>query len=84
MKKLSRIGLCAALLMYICNTDNAFAVPPPDFIIQVASQFGSFFAVAFALSAGIFSIFLQFVRGAFINNKVKFWLVSLVILIAIS
>lgn len=41
---------------------SVFAVPPPDFIIQVASQLVSFFTIGIAILSGVYITLYQFIR----------------------
>jgi hypothetical protein len=84
MKRFNNLFLVCLSTGLLFASDRAFAVPPPDFIMQVASQIGTFFAVGLALTAGIFSIAMQFVRGTLLDRRKRFWIVSGAVILAIA
>ncbi len=75
-------ALAVIAFLAIAFPTSAMAIPPPDFLIQVASQIGSFFAIGMVLCSVIFSTLYQFVKAYAISHKKTFWTVSLIAIVS--
>lgn len=71
------------ILLFTIN-NIVYAVPPPDFIIQVVSQIWTIFAIIFAMLSWFFWIFYQFIKNWFYNHKKKIIFTSFLILLFVS
>jgi len=68
------------LLIILLFPQNAGAVPPPDFIIQVASQIASFFSIALVFLLAILTTSYQFLKTRLLAvNKKVYWIVGLLL-----
>lgn len=83
-KKLLKIWIGVIFIVLLFSIDTTFAVPPPDFIIQIASQIGSFFAIWVALTSGLFSIIYQFIKHSITHFKKTFWFFSILFILLFS
>lgn len=74
--------LFVAILLF---PQAAGAVPPPDFIIQVASQIGNFFSVAFVFLLAILTTAYQFLKTRLLAvNKKVYWIVGILLILIIA
>lgn len=66
---------------------SVFAVPPPDFIFEVASQFGLFFSIAIAFFSTFFAAISSFISRYLFKGKSipkLFYIISIIFLITVS
>ncbi len=85
MKKHFQKAAWAALAVTVIMLPRpVYAIPPPDFLIQVASQFTAFFAVGLAFVSALLSVSYQFVKVYVDVHRRAFWLVSGVVVIVTS
>lgn len=69
-------------LICIISIGNNYvlAVPPPDFIIQIASQLGSFFTIGLAVWSALFASLYQFLQVYALKYRKTFWVTTICIL----
>lgn len=79
MIKINKKYLIVATVAYTLS-NSVFAVPPPDFIIQIASQLGSFFTIGIAVWSALFASSYQFLQVYASKYKKTFWITSLCII----
>ncbi len=79
-----RLWLIIVFFIQFLNVNQANAVPPPDFIIQIASQLWSFFAIWVAIMSWLYATSYQFIKWYFINHKKKFLFISIFSILLIS
>ena len=58
-----------SIVLFALFCEYAYAVPPPDFIIQAASQLVSFFTIWIILLSGIYATGIQFLRAYYTEHK---------------
>jgi len=83
-RRLSPPAVAVIGLLAILYPEQALAIPPPDVIIQVASQLSGFFAVGLLLVSAVFSMGYQFVKASIRTHKRTFWLVSIAAIVCVS
>lgn len=72
----------SGLILFIIFCEYTYAVPPPDFIIQAASQLISFFTIWVVLLSGIYATGIQFLKAYYIEHKkplLILWIPSIII-----
>lgn len=85
MKKTSlRIWIWIFFIIGFINIPKANAVPPPDFIIQIASQLWNFFVIWLAILSWLYATSFQFIKGYFMNHRKKFIFLSVIWILIIS
>ena len=73
------------VLIVLLFPQNVGAVPPPDFIIQVASQIGTFFSIAFVFLLAILTTSYQFLKTRFLAlTKRTYWIVGIILIILLA
>lgn len=83
MKTISNL-LCVLILSLVFLPKNVHAVPPPDFIIQVASQLGNFFAIIVAFLITILSVSYQFIKFHYLKYKKVYWVIGIISTIIVA
>ncbi len=71
--RLSKVTIGIILFALFCQ--KSYAVPPPDFIIQAASQLVSFFTIWVVLLSGIYATGIQFLKVYYIQHKKIIWII---------
>ncbi len=78
------LALLFLILFGLLPVSPAHAIPPPDFLIQIASQLWTFFAIGFVFLTAIFSVMYQFIKAYIITHKKTFWIGSITLIAAVS
>ncbi len=60
-----------------------YAIPPPDFIIQIVSNFGVYFAMWFAFIASFFWGLFFYIKTSYTKNKLKYIFILIIFIISI-
>ncbi len=73
------------MMLVVLSSKSAHAVPPPEFIIQIASQIGNFFSIGLVFLLAILTTGYQFIktRMATISKKV-YWIVGVIVAILVA
>ncbi len=72
------------ILLSITLTAKTFAVPPPDFILQVISNLWIYFAISLTFIWGIFFSFYHYIKQKLLKYKKKFVFSSVLIILVSS
>ena len=78
--------ILTGIILFTLFCEYTYAVPPPDFIIQAASQLVSFFTIWVVLLSGIYATGIQFLKAYYIEHKkliLILWIPSIFILAGI-
>ncbi len=78
---ITKISISIILFALFC--EYTYAVPPPDFIIQAASQLVSFFTIWIILLSGIYATAIQYLKAYYREHKklvIILWIPSIIIL----
>lgn len=72
-------------LIIVLFPQNAGAVPPPDLIMQVASQIANFFSIAFVFLLAILSTSYQFIKTRLLTvSKRTYWVVGILAIVFLA
>lgn len=72
-----------SIILFALFCEYTYAVPPPDFIIQAASQLVSFFTIWIILLSGIYATGIQYLKAYYREHKklvLILWIPSIILI----
>lgn len=83
MKKIY-FWILSSIGFYWIWIDDTYAVPPPDFIMQVVSQFLSFFTIGIVLLSWLYATGIQLLKWYYQQYKLYVLLIGIPVIIILA
>lgn len=83
-KSVAATLFCFGITGVFLPTETAWAIPPPEFIIQVASQMAAFFTIGLVACSALTTMAYQLAKAYLARHQKWFWAIALILTVAVS